>query len=438
MKESQKDAHEHTLLDRFDDILDDFHAWLWDIKHRRHENIIQLEAEDLEELTKEVAHVQKSKDFVALDRSSLWNFWIAGWIIALASYFIFQSLDLLYLVITWIILSMASEKFIRFFQIWIPRWLSIVIVYLLLVFFLFGWVVLVIPFLITQTAELSWLLIDWALVMQNTIQEQWLSNMIQWSILPDSLKNNIAIYLEGSNLQQSLQSALVENISQIVTTWSSYVKNAGDFAVTLLTNTFSALFQIAVVFTIAVFSSIEKEWVSKFIASLSSTPHHMDRTVNSLYDTLWNRLVGQILLSVAIGLLVGIWLLILDRIGLWLPSSFTLALIAWLTEFIPYLWPILWSIPGIFVASLAYWFKGFIAAWILYMVVQWTENNILVPLIMSQTLWVSPLLIFVTMVMLWSLLWLLWVIIAVPIAVILNIAYKEYLKRWRIKKSMQD
>jgi len=191
-----------------------------------------------------------------------------------------------------------------------------------------------------------------------------------------------------------------------------------------------------IVFTIAVFGSIEKKSVSKFIASLSSTPHHMDKTVSGLYDTLWNWLVGQILLSVAVGLLVGIWLLILDWIGLGLPSSFTLALIAWLTEFIPYLWPILWGLPWIFVASLAYGFKWFIAAGILYMVVQWTENNILVPLIMSQTLWVSPLLIFVTMVTFGSLLWLLWVIIAVPIAVILNITYQEYLKRWRVKDSI--
>jgi predicted PurR-regulated permease PerM len=258
--------------------------------------------------------------------------------------------------------------------------------------------------------------------------------MIQESMLPDSLKSTLASYLEWSTLQQSLQTTLVENISQIVTMWSSYIKNAGDFAVWLLVNTFSAIFQIAIVFTVAVFGSIEKKSVSKFIASLSSTPHHTQKTVNWLYDKLWDWLVWQILLSLCVWILVGIWLMILSRLWLGLPNSFTLALIAWLTEFIPYLGPILGSVPWIFVATLAFWFKWFIAAWIMYMIVQWTENNILVPLIMSQTLWVSPLLIFVSMLILWTLLWLLWVVIAVPIAVILNIMYKEYMKRSLIKE----
>ncbi len=427
------DPRDHTILDRFDQILEEFHEWLWDIKDRREESIALYEEEDLQELSQEVASLNKKKEYVSIPTSTFRNFWIVWWIVSLVSYFFFQSLDLFYLVLTWIIVSMASEKFIRFFQIWLPRWFAIALTYFFLVLFLFWGVILVVPFLIQQTAELSSIIIDRALVMQSTIQNQWIASMVQDSILPDSLKRRLLEFLSWSNLQQSLQSTLVENISQIITMWSSYVKNAGDFAVWLLAKTFSALFQIAIVFTVAVFGSIEKQWVSNFISSLSSTPHHMKKTVNGLYDKLWDWLVWQILLCVAVGLLVGIWLMILNWIGLGLPSSFTLALIAGLTEFIPYLWPILWSIPWIFVATLTFWFKWFIAAWIMYMIVQWTENNILVPLIMSQTLWVSPMLIFVTMLVLWSLLGLLGIIIAVPIAVIFNIVYKEYLKRSYVK-----
>ena len=427
---------DHTIIDWFDDMMDEFHAWLWDIKDRREKNIEQFEQEDAQELKQEIDQIsEQDPHSLSIQKSSFWSFWLIWWISALIGYFFFQSLDLFYLVITWIILSMASEKFIRFFQAWMPRWLSIALTYILLLLFLFGGVIIVIPFLIQQTAELSVLLIDRALWIQTLIQEQWLDSIIQGSILPDSLKQNLLNYLAGSNLQQSLQSTLIENISEIVTLGSSYIKNAGDFAVTLLTNTFSALFQIAIALTVAVFGSIEKEWVSKFIASLSSTPHHMEKTVKGLYDRLWNRLVGQLLLCLSVALLVWIWLFVLSLFWLALPSGFTLALIAWLTEFIPYLGPILWAIPGVFVATLAYGFKGFAAAWVMYMVIQRTENNILVPLIMSQTLWVSPLLIFVTMLIFGSLLGLLGVIIAVPIAVILNITYKQIItKRSLLKK----
>jgi len=414
-KESQD---EHTLIDWFDDTMDEFHTWIGDIKDRREEYIKQREQEDVAILSKEINDVlDKEKKSNSIDKSSMWSFWIIGWIAVLIWYFAFQSLDLLYLVITWIISSMASEKFIRFFQKWMPRWIGIALTYILLLLFLFAGIILVVPFLIQQSAELSSILIERALGIQTMIQEQWLTSIIQNSILPDSLKTT-----------------LVEYLSEIVTLGSSYIKNAGDFAVTLLWNAFSAIFSIVIVITVAVFGSIEKKWVSKFIASLSSTPRHMEKTVNGLYDTLWNWLVGQLMLSLVVGVMVGIWLFILSLFGLWLPSSFTLALIAGLTEFIPYLWPILWAIPGIFVATIAYGFKGFAAAWILYMIVQWTENNILVPLIMSQSLGVSPLLIFVSMIIFGSLLWLLWVIIAVPIAVILNIIYKQIIKRNSLKQ----
>ncbi len=428
----QDPQEEYTLLDWFDQTLDDFHEWLNDIKDRREKEVKKIESEDIKQLTQELSN-DTQEAAVKINTSSFRHFWTIWWLIALASYFFFQSLELFYLILTWLILSMASEKFIRFFSVWVPRGISIFITYILLLVFLFSWTILVIPFLIAQTAELTTLLIDWALVMQNILQQEWLNNIIQKSILPWSIKDNLISYLASSNIQQSIQGTLVENISQIVTMSSSYIKNAGDFAVWLLTKTFSALFQIAIVFTIAVFWSIEKKGVSKFIASWSSTPQHMEKTVSGLYNKLWDWLVGQLILCLVVWVLVGIWLMIMSRLWLWLPSSFTLALIAGLTEFIPYLWPILGWIPWILVASLAYWFKWFIAAGILYMIVQRVENNILVPLIMSQTLWVSPLVIFITMLLLWSLLGLLWVIIAVPVAVIINVVYKEMMKKKLVK-----
>lgn len=46
-----------------------------------------------------------------------------------------------------------------------------------------------------------------------------------------------------------------------------------------------------------------------------------------------------------------------------------------------------------------YGLKGFIITGIAYFIIQWTENNILIPLLMNKSLGVNPLLIFLCVLM---------------------------------------
>lgn len=421
---NQESHEEHTLIEWFDDKLDEFHEWLNDIRDTREKNLETLAIQEVEQFP-DVVQIDESTH---ISKESLWKFWLIWAIIALAWYFAFQSLWLIYLLIAGLILSMAVERFIQFFQKWMPRWLSMSLVYLLVFLFLISGIILVVPFIIQQSAELISMTIDQAVVLQDQIQEDGLKVMISESILPGAAKDSLIWFLDTTNVVDSMQSALVDNISQIVGMWSSYIKNAGDFAVSMLTGTFSALFQIVIVFMSAIFCTIEKEKVIWVISSFSSRPKYMGSILLRLYDKLWQRLVGQVLLSITVWVAVAIWLQILAWFGYDLPNKFTLSLIAGLTEFIPYVWPILWWLPALFVATLAYGIKGFLVTIILYYIIQRLENNLLVPVIMSQTLWVSPLLIFVTMLFMGILLGILWVIIAVPIAVIIQMVYTEYVK----------
>ncbi len=371
--------------------------------------------------------------------SSLWAmvtrkesliFRISWWIVVLLGYFLFQSLEYVYLILTWIILSMAAESFIDKLSTYIPRWVSILLVYIFLILFILSWIVLVIPFLVQQAADLVNMFINSALVWREVIQTEWLSSLVNQMMLPSGIRNSLASFLETTNLQESIQEKIVENISGIVSMWTTYIKNAGDFAVWTLWSVFSWLFQIAIVFMVAIFASLEKRGVETFISWLSSQPKRMNRTVEKLYDKLGHWLLWQFLLCVIVWVCVWFWLQIVSRFGIDIPNKFTLALIAWLTEFLPYIGPLLWWVPWLLVWALAYGRQWFVVMFIMYGIIQQVENNILVPLIMSQTLWVSPLLIFICMLVCGLLLWLLWVIIAVPIALIINIFYKEYKSRY--------
>lgn len=83
-------------------------------------------------------------------------------------------------------------------------------------------------------------------------------------------------------------------------------------------------------------------------------------------------------------------------------------------------------VPAILVGIASYGFKGLVVVIILYWIIQQSENNILVPLVMNRTLGISPLIIFISMIIGGTIFWFLGVLMAVPIAVVINILFEEY------------
>ena len=100
---------------------------------------------------------------------------------------------------------------------------------------------------------------------------------------------------------------------------------------------------------------------------------------------LWVR--GQLILMGAIGVATGIAYAVLG-----LPGALLLALIAALTEAIPIVGPLLGAIPAVLVATTVSPELAFIVA-VIYLVFQLIESNVLVPLVMRNTIGISPLLV---------------------------------------------
>lgn len=292
--------------------------------------------------------------------------------------------------------------------------------------FIFSGLVIVVPFVIQQMADMVTLLLSKINVIQNAIQSNGLAVFIQESFLPGQLKDSLLEIIQSGNRMESVQWSIVENISQIVSIWSNYITNAGSFAVSIVAWFFSAFVQVSIVFIVAIFFTIEKDKVIHFLARMSWRMHYTELKFKKLYRKLWFWLQWQLLLCVIIAILVGIWLTILSWFGIDIPNKFTLALIAGLTEFIPYVGPFMGMLPAVLLWWLWYGWVWVGSVLIVYRILQQTENNVLVPMVMSQTLWVSPLLIFLCMVIWWSLFGILWIILSVPFAVIMNILFEDY------------
>lgn len=366
------------------------------------------------------------------DRNQVWSmsfvFWFAGVLIVYIWYLLYSSLDLIYLIFTWYVLSMAIEKMILWFQrLTGSRWRWIFLSYFIFIAVLLSGVLIMVPFLGWQITDLAQLVLKAINNIQNQLQTVWLESMVESSTwVPNMIKESLISSLNNQDTVVWLQKLFQQNINQIVSTSTTYVQWAGGIAVSVVSAIFNALTQVGFVFTLAVLFSVEKDNMMRLISRFDRR-HHSDRhhKINQMYDKLWFWLTSQLLLCLFIFGMTWIGLLILAIFGIGLPNIFSLAIIAWLTEMIPYVWPLLGSVPALLVGTLNHSLAGFIWVWALFFIIQWTENNILIPWIMNKTLWVSSLLIFICMLVGASTLGFIGIVLAVPIAIIISIATEE-------------
>lgn len=384
-----------------------------------------LELDDDEDII-----VGQNSDIV--DQNHIWSmsfiFWFAWVVVVYVGYLLFSSLDLVYLIFTWYVLSMAVEKMIVWFGAkFRSRGWGIFVAYFIFIAVLLSGMLIMIPFLAGQIGDIGGIVLKAVNNLQTQLQTIWLEQMI-WSAerIPSLVKDNLVTYLNDQDTVASLQKFLQENISQIASTSSTYLQGAGGIAVSIIGGIFNALTQIGFVLTLSVLFSIEKDATMKLIrrfdAKHNSNRHHK---ISMIYEKLGFWLTSQLILCLFIFAMTGIGLLILSLFGIKLPSIFSLAIIAGLTEVVPYVWPLLWSIPALLVGTLNHGLAGFVWVGVLFFVIQRTENNILIPWIMNKTLWVSSLLIFICMIVGASVLWFIGIMLAVPIAIIISIATEE-------------
>ena len=338
-----------------------------------------------------------------------------------------NSLDVIYAIITAFIISMAVESMISFFLKFIPRWVAIVLAYVLLFVFLTLGFVILIPFLISNLSQVVDIVLNKVNFWQAQLQTQSIQQFIQSLHLYPYLEKKLLIYTENPDIANKLREILTTNVSNILQTLAQSLKWISSWALDAITAFFNAISQILIVFTLAIFFSFEKEKVVYTLATLSQNPKKTALKLKKLYYQLWEWLKGQLLLGLFIGLAVyfGLWTLALFWINL--DNKGTLALIAGLMEFIPYLGPILGSLPALLVAILSYWFTGFLWVGVLFVIVQQVEGWI-VPIIMNKALWVSPLLIIISMLFGMKIMGFVGIILAIPFAVIVSLMFEDKLK----------
>jgi predicted PurR-regulated permease PerM len=125
--------------------------------------------------------------------------------------------------------------------------------------------------------------------------------------------------------------------------------------------------------------------------------------------TLSYWLLGQVILMIFVGIMV--------MVGMWIigtPLAMVLGLISGVLEFVPIFGPLVAAIPGILIAMTMGWVQALWTA-LVYLIVQETESNLLVPLIQKVTVEVPPALVVLAIVAFGFLFGFLGIFVATPL-----------------------
>ena len=363
---------------------------------------------------------------VNLTTRSTLKFWLIWLTFVFLWYLFFQTLGVLYMILTSLIIALSMEWIIWLFEKWVKiRSLAVIISYILLIIFIISWVILIVPFLISQiTYLIEWISnIIWSLKVFITTNT-WPDAISQIGWLPSFAQDYLLEHRWELNINWTeVQSALLSSLNTLLDTSVSYLKQLSSWVFSFIGSFFSVLWELLIIFTLSVFFSIEKSYIINLITKCFSKTRRVlaQKKVERIYTQLSAWLKARLLLSLILALIFWICLWILNLFWVEIPNIFTLSVITWLLDIIPYIWPCIAAIPILLLAFIHNWFWAMILVWFIFLIIQLIENYIIVPVLMWKQLWVNSVLILVCALLGAIILWFWWVVLSVPLAVILGL-----------------
>lgn len=307
----------------------------------------------------------------------------------------------------------------------VPAWITVIGVYVII--FLLGSVVIgnLVPIVINYISFIINTVIDWVNNAQNIYVTGWIrgfnlnpyiERLVLFLFGEENITHTFDIIKQNAG---SIQAFFTNQIS-IFTSWSiSVVSTVGGFI------TDWALIGVMVFLMV-----LERRDIGRFFLQIS--PDMSDYLRNHYkkiqhVGTAWIK--AMIVLCFSIFFLTYIGLMVAQFIfGFHVEQTFVLAVISGIMEFIPYAWPILSLVLGVIIGLSISW-EATLVIIVLYIIVQQIEGNFLVPYVMSKSLDLSPLFVFIVMLIGATLWGVLGIILAVPIAGFCKVVYDEYRKK---------
>ena len=191
-------------------------------------------------------------------------------------------------------------------------------------------------------------------------------------------------------------------------------------AVSITLDLFKNLISWVSVFVVTIYMLLDRDKMENYVTSFFGVNQGKIRILlRKIEDKLGAWLHGQVLLSAAVGVLVYIGLSILG-----VEFALPLAIIAGLLEVVPVIGPIISAIPAVLIGLTVSPFFALLVTG-LYLAVQQLENQIIVPQVMKRAVGINPLLVILAVSIGGRLLGIAGALLAVPIAVVIQLIIFE-------------
>lgn len=307
----------------------------------------------------------------------------------------------------------------------IPDSLWIILIYIWIFILVFLMFFAIVPIFIKQISTLISLSLE---IVNNTItiyNTKW----INWLWLPRFI-SQMLVNIDISEILNwiknniwEISSFVSKNLKNFLTNWAWII-----FSIT------NAITNLILVFIFTFFIALERSEIRIFFYKIipENLSNYLLSKETKIVDTLFSWLKSQLILWASIFIITFFWLYFIRLFWVKIDEVFTLALVAWMMEFVPYVWPFIALLPALAIA-LGISFKATIIILILYIIIQQIENNVLVPYVMWKTLQLSPFSVLIAMVIWASLFWIIWIIISVPFVAIIQIFLNPYLQKRKVK-----
>ncbi|NDK19845.1 AI-2E family transporter [Candidatus Gracilibacteria bacterium] len=308
----------------------------------------------------------------------------------------------------------------------IPDWLGIIFIFLGVLFFFFIVLFAIVPIFVQQITSLFSYVSNSFSELEILYRKGGVDALgfpsflktyigtVDFGMLFEWVRNNISSF---SGIATSLSTNLLQGSSSIISTLSG------------------GIFQGIMILVFTFFMSLERHSIKKFLYRIfpKNISTYLLFREDSFLRVLRSWLKGQLILGASIFLLTLIGLFCLQLFGIKIDGIFTLALIAGLMEFIPYIGPFIALLPALaLVAGMG--IIPIVSVIILYILIQQAENNILVPMVMSKSLDISPFLILLMMTVMASLFGVIGILLAIPFTAVLQIIINDILEKQEGKK----
>lgn len=338
-----------------------------------------------------------------------------------------------YYIIAWMliaaVLSFVGQPLVRildrihFRKIKLPHPLSALFALMVIVLVFLGLIAVFVPLIVNQAETIS--KIDVGMLAEN------LEGPLKW--LDDKLHSFGAI-----PVGQTLQDFLINNAKSVVnlTSVGSLIGNFISFAGNVFIGLFSILF-------IAFFFLKDENMFEEILLLFIPVKHH--NATRKVVDESKNLLIRYY-----IGVLLELFgVMSLIAIGLWIfgiENALLIGFFGGLMNIIPYIGPIIGSAIGLVLGITSTLATGsyddllqvIIKLASVFVVVNFIDNNILVPVIYSKSVKSHPLEIFLVIIIGGGIAGLVGMLLAVPVYTLLRVIAKEFFQEFRVVKKLTE